>query len=162
MVAGEAELTGPDLEQGTRNDAVELRVGGAGRVFEYAALTGGRGSIIGTVIGIFILGVFQIFSLFGTKSDDSSTVTEEEIKMLVGEAESAGVIEEEERRTFLGYIASEAQRLTGIVDKYFSRAISSGVTFGKAPAGAVQRKPASHSAEYSTSRRSRYSAVSFA
>ena len=38
-----------------------------------------------------------IFRLLGAKSDDSSTVTEEEIKMLVGEAESAGVIEEEER-----------------------------------------------------------------
>lgn len=29
-----------------------------------------------------------------------------------------------------------AERLTGIVDKYFNRAISSNVTFGKAPAGA--------------------------
>ena len=38
-----------------------------------------------------------IFRLLGAKSDDSSTVTEEEIKMLVGEAESAGVIEEEDR-----------------------------------------------------------------
>ena len=39
-----------------------------------------------------------IFGLFGSPSDGDNTVTEEEIKMLVGEAESAGVIEEEERR----------------------------------------------------------------
>src|SRR4051812_10746609 len=37
-----------------------------------------------------------IFRLFGPSSGDETTVTEEEIKMLVGEAESAGVIEEEE------------------------------------------------------------------
>ena len=34
-----------------------------------------------------------------------NTVTEEEIKMLVGEAESAGVIEEEERRMICGRAA---------------------------------------------------------
>jgi ribosomal subunit interface protein len=31
-----------------------------------------------------------------------------------------------------------AERLTGIVDKYFSRALSSAVTFGRAPAGAFR------------------------
>ncbi len=45
-----------------------------------------------------------IFSLLGTSSDDSSTVTEEEIKHLVGEAESAGVIEEQERRMISGVL----------------------------------------------------------
>jgi ribosomal subunit interface protein len=34
--------------------------------------------------------------------------------------------------------AHAAQRMTGIVDKYFSRALSSSVTFGRAPAGAFR------------------------
>lgn len=34
--------------------------------------------------------------------------------------------------------AHVSERLTGIVDKYFSRALSSQVTFGKAPAGAFR------------------------
>jgi len=45
-----------------------------------------------------------IFSLFGSSAGSENTVTEEEIKMLVGEAESAGVIEEEERRMIGGVL----------------------------------------------------------
>ncbi|WP_162559412.1 hemolysin family protein [Microvirga sp. 17 mud 1-3] len=45
-----------------------------------------------------------IFGLFGSSAEGESTVTEEEIKMLVGEAESAGVIEEEERRMIGGVL----------------------------------------------------------
>src|SRR5690606_18187735 len=45
-----------------------------------------------------------IFGLFGSSSDGDTRVTEEEIKMLVGEAESAGVIEEEERRMISGVL----------------------------------------------------------
>lgn len=45
-----------------------------------------------------------IFGLFGSSSGGDTTVTEEEIKMLVGEAESAGVIEEEERRMIGGVL----------------------------------------------------------
>src|SRR5690606_27145545 len=45
-----------------------------------------------------------IFSLFGRSSGGETTVTEEEIKMLVGEAESAGVIDEEERRMIAGVL----------------------------------------------------------
>ncbi|MCB8820336.1 hemolysin family protein [Microvirga rosea] len=45
-----------------------------------------------------------IFSLFGSNTEGDNTVTEEEIKMLVGEAESAGVIEEEERRMIGGVL----------------------------------------------------------
>ena len=56
-----------------------------------------------------------IFSLFGTKSDDSSTVTEEEIKMLVGEAESAGVIEEEERRMISGVLRLGDRTVRGLM-----------------------------------------------
>lgn len=39
-------LAAPILSRGTRNGAVELRVGGAGHVFDYAALTGGRGHFV--------------------------------------------------------------------------------------------------------------------
>ena len=56
-----------------------------------------------------------IFSLLGTKSDDSSTVTEEEIKMLVGEAESAGVIEEEERRMISGVLRLGDRTVRGLM-----------------------------------------------
>ncbi|MGO4574062.1 hemolysin family protein [Microvirga sp. 2TAF3] len=45
-----------------------------------------------------------IFRLLGSSSDGDTTVTEEELKMLVGEAESAGVIEEEERRMIGGVL----------------------------------------------------------
>jgi len=56
-----------------------------------------------------------IFSLFGTKSDDGATVTEEEIKMLVGEAESAGVIEEEERRMIAGVLRLGDRTVRGLM-----------------------------------------------
>jgi putative hemolysin len=52
-----------------------------------------------------------IFGLFGSSSEGETTVTEEEIKMLVGEAESAGVIEEEERR-MIGGVLRLGDRLT--------------------------------------------------
>ena len=39
-------LAGPIVERGTRNGVVEFRVDGAGHVFEYAALTGGRGHFV--------------------------------------------------------------------------------------------------------------------
>lgn len=39
-------LATPILERGTRNGVVELRVDGAGHVFDYAALTGGRGHFV--------------------------------------------------------------------------------------------------------------------
>ena len=56
-----------------------------------------------------------IFSLLGSKSDDSSTVTEEEIKLLVGEAESAGVIEEEERRMIAGVLRLGDRTVRGLM-----------------------------------------------
>jgi putative hemolysin len=56
-----------------------------------------------------------IFSLFGTGSDDETTVTEEEIKMLVGEAESAGVIEEEERRMISGVLRLGDRTVRGLM-----------------------------------------------
>jgi len=56
-----------------------------------------------------------IFSLFGPPSDDGSTVTEEEIKMLVGEAESAGVIEEEERRMISGVLRLGDRTVRGLM-----------------------------------------------
>jgi putative hemolysin len=56
-----------------------------------------------------------IFSLFGTSSGDESTVTEEEIKMLVGEAESAGVIEEEERRMISGVLRLGDRTVRGLM-----------------------------------------------
>lgn len=56
-----------------------------------------------------------IFSLFGSSSEDGSTVTEEEIKMLVGEAESAGVIEEEERRMISGVLRLGDRTVRGLM-----------------------------------------------
>jgi putative hemolysin len=56
-----------------------------------------------------------IFSLFGNPSDGDTTVTEEEIKMLVGEAESAGVIEEEERRMISGVLRLGDRPVRGLM-----------------------------------------------
>jgi putative hemolysin len=56
-----------------------------------------------------------IFSLFGSASDSETTVTEEEIKMLVGEAESAGVIEEEERRMISGVLRLGDRTVRGLM-----------------------------------------------
>jgi putative hemolysin len=56
-----------------------------------------------------------IFNLFGPASDDGSTVTEEELKMLVGEAESAGVIEEEERRMISGVLRLGDRTVRGLM-----------------------------------------------
>ncbi|KLK91224.1 DNA-binding protein [Microvirga vignae] len=56
-----------------------------------------------------------IFSLFGSSSGDETTVTEEEIKMLVGEAESAGVIEEEERRMISGVLRLGDRTVRGLM-----------------------------------------------
>ena len=39
-------LAGPILQRGTRNGVVEFRVDGAAHVFDYAALTGGRGHFV--------------------------------------------------------------------------------------------------------------------
>ncbi|MEE1610312.1 hemolysin family protein [Microvirga sp. CF3016] len=55
-----------------------------------------------------------IFRLLGAKSD-GTTVTEEEIKMLVGEAESAGVIEEEERRMISGVLRLGDRTVRGLM-----------------------------------------------
>ncbi|RDI55164.1 hemolysin family protein [Microvirga subterranea] len=56
-----------------------------------------------------------IFGLFGSPSDGDNTVTEEEIKMLVGEAESAGVIEEEERRMISGVLRLGDRTVRGLM-----------------------------------------------
>jgi putative hemolysin len=56
-----------------------------------------------------------IFGLFGPASDGDNTVTEEEIKMLVGEAESAGVIEEEERRMISGVLRLGDRPVRGLM-----------------------------------------------
>ncbi len=55
-----------------------------------------------------------IFGLFGP-SKEETTVTEEEIKMLVGEAESAGVIEEEERRMISGVLRLGDRTVRGLM-----------------------------------------------
>jgi len=56
-----------------------------------------------------------IFSLLGSSSGEETTVTEEEIKMLVGEAESAGVIEEEERRMISGVLRLGDRTVRGLM-----------------------------------------------
>ncbi|MBM6592658.1 hemolysin family protein [Microvirga pudoricolor] len=56
-----------------------------------------------------------IFKLLGTSSEGDSTVTEEEIKLLVGEAESAGVIEEEERRMISGVLRLGDRPVRGLM-----------------------------------------------
>lgn len=55
-----------------------------------------------------------IFGLFGP-SKEETTVTEEEIKMLVGEAEIAGVIEEEERRMISGVLRLGDRTVRGLM-----------------------------------------------
>jgi len=56
-----------------------------------------------------------IFGLFGPSSGEGTRVTEEEIKMLVGEAESAGVIEEEERRMISGVLRLGGRTVRGLM-----------------------------------------------
>jgi putative hemolysin len=56
-----------------------------------------------------------IFGLFGPASGSDTTVTEEEIKMLVVEAESAGVIEEEERRMISGVLRLGDRPVRGLM-----------------------------------------------
>jgi putative hemolysin len=56
-----------------------------------------------------------IFRMLGAGSDGSTAVTEEEIKMLVGEAESAGVIEEEERRMISGVLRLGDRPVRGLM-----------------------------------------------
>ncbi|MXQ13676.1 hemolysin family protein [Microvirga makkahensis] len=56
-----------------------------------------------------------IFGLFGPSSGEGTTVTEEEIKMIVGEAESAGVIEEEERRMISGVLRLGDRTVRGLM-----------------------------------------------
>jgi putative hemolysin len=56
-----------------------------------------------------------IFRLLGAASDGNTAVTEEEIKMLVGEAESAGVIEEEERRMISGVLRLGDRPVRGLM-----------------------------------------------
>jgi putative hemolysin len=55
-----------------------------------------------------------IFGLFGP-GEGEAKVTEEEIKMLVGEAESAGVIEEEERRMISGVLRLGDRTVRGLM-----------------------------------------------
>lgn len=56
-----------------------------------------------------------IFRLLGSSSDVESAVTEEELKILVGEAESAGVIEEEERRMISGVLRLGDRPVRGLM-----------------------------------------------
>lgn len=56
-----------------------------------------------------------IFRLMGSSSDVESAVTEEELKILVGEAESAGVIEEEERRMISGVLRLGDRPVRGLM-----------------------------------------------
>ena len=56
-----------------------------------------------------------IFRLMGSSSDVESSVTEEELKILVGEAESAGVIEEEERRMISGVLRLGDRPVRGLM-----------------------------------------------
>ncbi|NIX76707.1 hemolysin family protein [Microvirga terricola] len=56
-----------------------------------------------------------IFRLLGASSDVESAVTEEELKHLVGEAESAGVIEEEERRMISGVLRLGDRPVRGVM-----------------------------------------------
>ncbi|MBF9231811.1 hemolysin family protein [Microvirga alba] len=56
-----------------------------------------------------------IFRLMRTSSDVESAVTEEELKQLVGEAESAGVIEEEERRMIAGVLRLGDRPVRGLM-----------------------------------------------
>jgi putative hemolysin len=56
-----------------------------------------------------------IVRLLGVSSSSDNTVTEEELKMLVGEAESAGVIEEEERKMISGVLRLGDRQVRGLM-----------------------------------------------
>jgi magnesium and cobalt exporter, CNNM family len=60
--------------------------------------------LAGPVVWLLDASTRLIFKLFGQKTEPESAVTEEEIKTIVAEAETAGVIERDERRMIAGVL----------------------------------------------------------
>jgi putative hemolysin len=56
-----------------------------------------------------------VFRLFGTTTDNAAAVTEEEIKTIVAEAETAGVIEVDERRMISGVLRLGDRAVRGVM-----------------------------------------------
>jgi putative hemolysin len=56
-----------------------------------------------------------VFRLFGSTTDNASAVTEEEIKTMVAEAETAGVIEVDERRMISGVLRLGDRAVRGVM-----------------------------------------------
>jgi putative hemolysin len=56
-----------------------------------------------------------VFRIFGQKTDSDSSVTEEEIRSIVAEAESAGVIEGDERRMIAGVLRLGDRTVRGLL-----------------------------------------------
>lgn len=56
-----------------------------------------------------------VFRLFGSTTDNSAQVTEEEIKQLIAEAESAGVLEKGERQMISGVLRLADRNVVGIM-----------------------------------------------
>jgi putative hemolysin len=72
-------------------------------------------TVFSPVVWLLNVSTRLIFSLFGSSSGGDNIVTEEELKMLVGEAESAGVIEEEERRMISGVLRLGDRPVRGLM-----------------------------------------------
>jgi putative hemolysin len=66
---------------------------------------------------IWLLGVSTkvVFRLLGRRGNDGSSVTEEEIKTIVAEAESAGIIEGDERRMISGVLRLGDRAVRGVM-----------------------------------------------
>jgi putative hemolysin len=71
--------------------------------------------VAGPVVWLLDASTKQIFRLFGQSTESESAVTEEEIKTIVAEAETAGVIETDERRMISGVLRLGDRAVRGVM-----------------------------------------------
>src|SRR3954462_11115714 len=67
------------------------------------------------VVGLLDASTKAIFRLFGVRAEPDAPVTEQDIKTLVAEAETAGVIETDERRTISGVLRLGDRDVRGVM-----------------------------------------------
>lgn len=71
--------------------------------------------IAGPAVWLLDASTRAVFSLFGQKTDPQGSVTEEEIKAIVAEAATAGVIEREERQMISGVLRLGDRAVRGVM-----------------------------------------------
>ncbi|MCS6987387.1 MAG: hemolysin family protein [Sphingomonadaceae bacterium] len=76
-----------------------------------AALT----RLFGPVVALLDASTAAVFALLGLKRERDAGVTEEELRTVVAEAESAGVIEEDERELITGIMRMADRRVRGVM-----------------------------------------------